>query len=144
MTDAPRATRLQWIRPFTTRVFNRFTRRFVHHLPGFALIGYRGRKSGKLYQTPMNVFERDGAYVFALTYGPDVQWVQNVLAAGEAELRTRGRTVHLRNPELFADPTRHLMPLPVRLFLGVMRVDYFLRMTPDACGVGSATEVGAR
>jgi hypothetical protein len=76
----------------------------------------------------MNLFRRGNAYVFALTYGADVQWVKNVLASGELEARTMGRTVHLTDPQLFEDPTRHLMPLPVRFFLGLMRVTEFLRM----------------
>ena len=76
----------------------------------------------------MNVFRDGEAYVFALTYGSDVQWVKNVLAAGVADLEIRNRVIHLTDPELFADPTRHLMPLPVRLILGLMRVSEFLRM----------------
>jgi deazaflavin-dependent oxidoreductase (nitroreductase family) len=132
MAESSRTTRLQVIRPFTTHVFDRFSRHFAHRLPGFAIIAYRGRKTGKAYRTPMNVFKRDDSYIFALTYGPDVQWVKNVLAAGKADLHVRGRHVHLTNPELFADPKRRLMPLPVRFFLGLMRVSTFLRMTIDA------------
>jgi deazaflavin-dependent oxidoreductase (nitroreductase family) len=134
MAEVHRTTRMQRIRPFTTHVFNRFSRHFAHRLPGFAIIGYRGRKSGKVYRTPMNVFKRGDAYIFALTYGPDVQWVKNVLAAGEADLHVRGRHVHLRDPELFVDPGRHLVPRPVRFFLGLMRVDMFMRMTADRPG----------
>ncbi len=66
--------------------------------------------------------------MFALTYGSDVQWVKNVLAAGGCELRTRGREVRLIDPELFVDPTRHLMPLPVRAILRLNHVSEFLRM----------------
>jgi len=117
------------MRPFTTHVFNRFSRPLAGRLPGFGIIRYRGRKSGATYRTPMNVFKRGDAYVFALTYGPDVQWVKNVLAAGEADLEVRGRTVHLVDPELFEDTTRRLLPPPVRFFLGVMRVSWFLRMS---------------
>ena len=129
MADAARTTRLQVIRPFTTKVFNRFSRRFVHRLPGFAIIGYRGRKSGKSYRTPMNAFRHGDTYVFALTYGPEVQWVKNVLAAGEADLQVGSRHIPLSRPELFADPTRRLTPQPIRFFLGVMRVHWFLRMS---------------
>lgn len=125
-----RRTRFRFLRPFTTHVFNRLTRHFVHWLPGFAVIRYRGRKSGRTYRTPMNVFRDGDAYVFALTYGSDVQWVQNVLAAGEADLQVRSRSIHLVDPELFVDQTRHLMPLPVRVFLGFARVSEFLRMRP--------------
>lgn len=120
--------------PFTIHVFNRFSRKFVHWLPNFAIIGYRGRKSGKWYRTPMNVFRDGESYLFALTYGSDVQWVQNVLAAGEADLQIRNKTIHLVDPELFADPTRHLMPLPVRIVLGFARVSEFLRMRPASAG----------
>jgi deazaflavin-dependent oxidoreductase (nitroreductase family) len=126
-TPAPRTL---FLRPFTTHVFNRLTRRFVHRLPGFAIISYCGRKSGRLYRTPMNVFRDGDDYIFALTYGSDVQWVKNVLADGSAELQIGGRTVALTDPELFTDPQRKLMPLPVRLFLGFMRVSDFLRMRP--------------
>jgi deazaflavin-dependent oxidoreductase (nitroreductase family) len=127
LTAAPRPRTL-FLLPFTTHILNRFTRRFVHRLPGFAIISYRGRTSGRVYHTPMNVFHRKGTYVFALTYGSGVQWVRNVLAAGEADVRIGSRTIHLTDPELFVDPARRLMPLPVRLILGLMRVSEFLRM----------------
>jgi len=78
----------------------------------------------------MNVFRDGDDYVFALTYGSDVQWVKNVLASGGADLEIGKRTVRLVEPELFVDPTRHLMPLPVRVFLGLARVTEFLRMRP--------------
>jgi deazaflavin-dependent oxidoreductase (nitroreductase family) len=132
---APR-TRLQSLRPFTTNVFNRVSRLFAGWLPGFGLLLYRGRKSGREYRTPMNVFRHGEEYVFALTYGADVQWVKNIMAAGECQLVTRGRTLRLIAPRLFRDPGRSLMPPGVRQLLGVMRVTEFLRMrispTPSA------------
>jgi deazaflavin-dependent oxidoreductase (nitroreductase family) len=122
--------RTRFIRPFTTHILNPFTRLFVHRLPGFAIISHRGRKSGQTYRTPMNVFRDGDAYLFALTYGSDVQWVKNVMAAGEADLRIGDKTIHLTDPELFVDPKRRLMPQPVRAMLGVIRVSEFLRMRP--------------
>ena len=122
--------RTRFIRPFTTHVLNRFTRLFVHRLPGFAIISHRGRKSGRIHRTPMNVFRDGDDYLFALTYSSNVQWVKNVLAAGEAELRIGDRTIHLAAPQVFVDPKRRLMPLPVRFMLGVMNVTEFLRMRP--------------
>jgi hypothetical protein len=78
----------------------------------------------------MNVFRRDGDYVFALTYGPGVQWVKNVLAAGTAHLEQRGRTITLRDPRRITDPKARLVPLLIRPFLRFMRVSEFLRMSP--------------
>jgi deazaflavin-dependent oxidoreductase (nitroreductase family) len=127
---APR-TRLQFLRPFTTTVFNRFSRLFAGWLPGFGILRYRGRKTDKEYRTPMNVFRRGDECIFALTYGSDVQWVKNIVASGETWLRTVGRDIHLVEPELFTDPQRRLMPIPVRQFLGLMRVSEFMRMRID-------------
>ena len=122
-------TRIQRLRPFA-QLFNPLMRPFARYLPGFAVIGYQGRRSGRSYSTPINVFRRDGDYIFALTYGPDVQWVKNVLAAGTARLEQRGRTVTLRDPRRITDAKASLVPPVVRVFLRFMRVREFLRMSP--------------
>jgi deazaflavin-dependent oxidoreductase (nitroreductase family) len=54
-----------------------------------------GGRTGQRYETPVNVFPTDDGYVFALTYGPNTDWVRNVLAAGSCELRKRGQTIRL-------------------------------------------------
>lgn len=116
----------------TTRVVNPITRLVAGRLPGFAILHQRGRSSGRTYDTPMNVFRADDAYLFALTYGSHVDWVRNVLAAGGCEMTTRGRRMRLVDPELIVDPDRGLVPQPVRLFLGLLRVTEFLRMRAAA------------
>ena len=128
MTPKPPRPPLAVIRPFTIHVFNPFSRLFVRWLPGFGILGYRGRRSGKAYRTPMNAFRHGNVWVFALTYGSDVQWVKNVLAAGEATLEVRRQKIRLVEPELFVDPRRRLMPIGIRQILGLMRVSEFLRM----------------
>jgi len=125
-------TALRFLRPYTTRFFNPVSRRFAGHLPGFAILVYVGRRSGRTYRTPINVFREGDDYVFALTYGSDVQWVKNVVAAGGCELETMGRNVRLIDPRLFVDPKQRLMPPPVRIFLRLMRVTEFLSMRPAA------------
>jgi len=78
---------------FNKRVTNRVTTRFAGWMPGFAILTDVGRRSGQTYRTPVNVL-RDGVrYVFALTYGSDVDWVRNVLAARGCEIRTRSRSI---------------------------------------------------
>ena len=121
-------TRMSRLRPLTTRLFNPLARRFAGRLPWFGILTYRGRTSGRTYRTPLNVFRRGDTYVFALTYGAGTQWVKNIVAAGTCMLRTRGRDVRLVEPELFRDPTRRLMPPPVRVILGLNDVSEFLRM----------------
>lgn len=123
---------MTWIRPFTQRVVNPFTRRFAGRLPGFGILTHVGRRSGRAYRTPLNVFLVDGTWVVALTYGSEVDWVRNVLAAGGATLRTRGRTIRLADPVVVRDPQRRGMPLPVRLGLRLLGAEEFLRLTPVA------------
>jgi deazaflavin-dependent oxidoreductase (nitroreductase family) len=139
VTDRPPRPPLAVIRPFTTHVFNPISRRFARWLPGFAILRYRGRASGKTYRTPLNVFRSGGDWIFALTYSSDVQWVKNVMASGEAVLEIRRSEIRLESPELFVDRDRRLMPQPVRFFLGLLGVSEFLRMHPAADGAQPAT-----
>jgi deazaflavin-dependent oxidoreductase (nitroreductase family) len=119
---------MRFLRPYTTRFFNPLSRRVAGWLPGFGILTYRGRTSGTTYRTPINVFRRGDRYLFALTYGSDVNWVKNVLAAGGCDLRSVGRDIHLVEPELFVDAKASVMPIPVRWFLRLLRMTEFLRM----------------
>lgn len=132
MTDpyAAPASRLVFIKSFTSRVFNPIVRPFIHWLPGFAIVSHTGRRSGRTYRTPMAVFRDGDDYLFALTYGPNVDWVSNVTAAGEAELHVRGSRRRVVAPELFVDTGAQLVPRPVGLVLRLLRVTVFLRMRP--------------
>jgi deazaflavin-dependent oxidoreductase (nitroreductase family) len=128
MTAAPPRTR--FLRPFTTRVINPVTRLFAGRVPGFAILTHVGRTSGKTYRTPINVFRRGDHYLFALTYGSDVHWVKNIMAAGGCGMRIQGRDVRLVGPELLIDPELRLMPLLLRIVGKMNRVTEFLRMRP--------------
>jgi deazaflavin-dependent oxidoreductase (nitroreductase family) len=113
---------------FNKRVTNHLTSPFAGHLPGFAVVKHRGRTSGRPYRTPVNAFRRGDHYVFVMTYGPDVDWVRNVEAAGACDIETRGRVVHLVEPRRFTDPTHHEVPGPVRIILRLIDVDEFMLM----------------
>ena len=111
---------------------NRVTRRVAPRLPGFGVVVHRGRRSGRRYETPVNVFPATGGYLLALTYGPDADWVKNVLAAGGCELRTRGRAIRVTAPRLFHDEARRdIRPLE-RQVLRVIGVADFLSVKTAA------------
>lgn len=46
------------------------------------LVRHVGRRSGKPYETVIMVWPLRASFVIALTYGPKVDWYQNLLAAG--------------------------------------------------------------
>jgi deazaflavin-dependent oxidoreductase (nitroreductase family) len=105
---------------------NRITRHFTPWMPGFGLVVHRGRRSGREYQTPVNVFPADDGFIIALTYGADTDWVKNVQAAGGCELRTRGRVLRVGSPRVYHDEARHgIRPLE-REMLRLLGVTDFL------------------
>lgn len=76
-----------------------------------SVIRHTGRRSGKQYSTPI-VADRVGDYFIApLPYGTGVDWVRNVLTAGQADIVSKGLTYHLVSPELI-DSTQALPELP--------------------------------
>jgi deazaflavin-dependent oxidoreductase (nitroreductase family) len=111
---------------FNRVVTNPIVRQVAGHLPGLAIVTHVGRRSGRTYRTPVNIFHPDDRYVFALTYGADSQWVRNVLAAGGCEVQTRGRWIRLVEPQVVHDPGRALVPPAVRPILGAVNVDDFM------------------
>ena len=105
------------------------TRRLARKLPAFGVLTYRGRKTGRTYETPINVFRRGDTYLFFLTYGSDPQWVKNVIPAGSCSLETSGKVVPLIEPELITDPELRPAPQLVRFVeRRVAGVTQYLRM----------------
>ena len=113
---------------FNKKVTNHVTTPFAGHLPGFAVVTHLGRRSGQSYRTPVNVFRRGDDYVFALTYGADVDWIKNVEAAGACDIECRGRTIHLVEPQRFRDPTGRDVPGAVRAILRLIDANEFMVM----------------
>jgi F420H(2)-dependent quinone reductase len=79
--------RKRWVAAFNLAVTNRITSRFAARLGGFGILTHVGRKSGRVYRTPVNVFREPEGFLIALTYGRESEWVRNVVAAGAASLK---------------------------------------------------------
>src|SRR5436190_18804537 len=98
--------RKRWLAKINIAFTNRITGLFAGWLPGFGILTHVGRKSGKVYRTPINVFRASNGFINALTYSSESEWVKNVLAAGGCELKTRGKKYQLSAPNVVHDPTR--------------------------------------
>jgi deazaflavin-dependent oxidoreductase (nitroreductase family) len=96
-------------------------------LPGFGVVIHRGRRSGRQYRTPVNVFRTPDGYVVALTYGVG-DWARNVLAADGCDLETRRRVIRLVDPRLVRDPSRAAAPAPIRPVLAMLGVTEFVHL----------------
>ena len=92
----------QWLARFNRHVTNPIQRMWAGWAPAFGILEHVGRKSGKPYRTPLNVFSTDDGVAILLTYGPDRDWLKNITAAGGARMLRHGRTIELTDP--------HVMP----------------------------------
>jgi deazaflavin-dependent oxidoreductase (nitroreductase family) len=122
-------TRMWRFRHIATRFVDPVLRPIAGWLPAFGIVTHVGRTTGRVYRTPVNVFRRGDACLFFLTYGSDVQWVKNIVAAGTCSLRTGGKDIDLTDPEVITDPELRPAP-PVARFIErrVAGVTEYLRM----------------
>jgi deazaflavin-dependent oxidoreductase (nitroreductase family) len=120
--------RKRWLAKINIAFTNRITRLFAGWLPGFGILTHVGRKSGKVYRTPINVFRASNGFIIALTYSSQSEWVKNVLAADRCELKTRGKKYQLSTPNVVRDPTRRRFPIPVRLVLRIVGADEYMEL----------------
>ncbi len=65
-----------------------------------AVIRHRGRVSGQAYETPVGAVAIDDGFVIGLVYGPDTNWLRNVLASGSATIVHDGATYAVDHPEV--------------------------------------------
>jgi deazaflavin-dependent oxidoreductase (nitroreductase family) len=117
---------------FTTHVVNPLLKglhRLGISVQGSQTLAVRGRKSGEMRTNPVNPFELDGK-TYLLAPRGNTQWVRNMRAAGQGELR-RGRKVrHFRATEV---PDSEKLPL-MRLYMDKWswEVKGFLGIDADA------------
>lgn len=108
------------LRQFNKRFLNPLMRRLaVTPRSHFAIIRHIGRRSGKPYETPVIAMRYEDGFVFALTYGPEVDWYRNVLAAGRCTLFWRAQEYVLEQPELL-HPELALEAFP-KILRGILR-----------------------
>jgi deazaflavin-dependent oxidoreductase (nitroreductase family) len=120
--------RQRWLAKINIAFTNRITSLFAGWLPGFGIVTHVGRKSGKVYRTPVNVFRASNGFIIALTYSSQSEWVKNVLAASGCELRTHGKKYQLSAPNVVRDPTRRRFPFPVRFVLRIVGADEYMEL----------------
>lgn len=113
--------------PFNRDVSNRLLGPLARRMRPFATITHTGRLTGKSYETLVLAFERDGTVAVSLTYGLDVDWVKNLLAAGGGGMQLGGEDMKLTNTRLVGDDEgAGFMPAPVRQALRWLNVHQYL------------------
>lgn len=130
MGDDGRMPLPRWVARSNKHVLNPLMLRVATGVGPMAVVRHVGRRSNLDRRTPVFAFAyRDGAsvrVVLALTYGPDVDWVRNVDAAGSFVLERRGEEYVVDDVRrVTGEDGARLVPAPVRVALRFLGVDEF-------------------
>jgi len=129
----PVRRRFLWL---LTNTLNRWTTRVARSGRGpFSLVRHVGRKTGNRYETPIIVAAVPHGFVAELTYGEDVSWYRNVVAAGRCDLLVRGAVHHVVAIEPYpVEAGRRAFVFPARLLLRALRRRKFRLLRTAASG----------
>lgn len=109
---------------------NPLTRRLARTSFGpFAIVRHVGRRSGKQYETPIIARPLVNGFVIELTYGYDVDWHKNVVAAGHCTVVWHGREYAIDKIEpLDTETGRAAFSPSQQLILRLLRREHFEKM----------------
>lgn len=89
------------VRAFNKHVLNPAMLHFAGRKHFYAgVVRHIGRRSGRRYATPVVVDQVTDGVILPLPYGTGVDWVKNVLDAGEATVTVGGQTYDVIQPEI--------------------------------------------
>lgn len=102
-SPAPRRRKTS-VRGGLTRLFNRIVLAFAgtRLMPLYGVLEHRGRRSGRLFRTPVVVRPIPDGFIVPMPWGETTDWYRNVRAAGQASVRWKNRTYQLDRPEVLA------------------------------------------
>src|SRR6476661_1800511 len=102
-----------------------------------ALVKHRGRTSGKEYRTPVLLKQIRGGFVLALTYGDNVDWYRNVVAAGGGTVRWHGKDYRVGAPvPIDREAGIRAFPPPLRVILRLNHTEHFIKVKTEADAEG--------
>jgi deazaflavin-dependent oxidoreductase (nitroreductase family) len=91
---------LRFVKRLNKYVENPLQLRFSGRSGLVATVHHVGRRSEKRYATPVMAYRSDDGVVIPLPYGTDVDWLRNVLSAGQAVVDLDGRSLGCGAPDV--------------------------------------------
>jgi deazaflavin-dependent oxidoreductase (nitroreductase family) len=119
---------------FNRVVTNPIQGQYAWLLPPWVVVCHRGRRTGRLYRTPVNAYRRGSTLAIVVLYGAKSDWVRNVLAGGGQVVRA-GRTYDLLEPRL-VDPRVEPVPRGARALGRFTHTVMLARLGPARPGFG--------
>jgi deazaflavin-dependent oxidoreductase (nitroreductase family) len=100
-------------------------------LPLYGVIEHRGRRSGKVFHTPVVVRPTSDGFIVPMPWGEGTDWFRNVRKAGECVIRWKGRDYNLAQPEVLDAASAAVTPAfsrPQRAMLSRLGINQALRL----------------
>lgn len=121
------------VRAFNKRILNPAMMKLAGWKGWYAaIIRYEGRSSGKEYETPVVAEPTPEEFLIPLPYGEHVDWLRNVLAAGECEIENKGVNYPATEPEVVGrEEAAPFFPSRTRRQLGLYGVEKYLKVKRD-------------
>jgi deazaflavin-dependent oxidoreductase (nitroreductase family) len=95
----PRARRaVRFVAAFVNPIVLRVAGR--RWMPVVGILRHRGRRSGRMYATPIGMRPLGDSFVIPRTFSDNAAWYLNIKAAGGATVKYLGRTYELDDPEV--------------------------------------------
>ena len=99
--------------------------------PIFAVVQHRGRTTGRRYATPVAARRVPGGFVISLSFGSQVDWYRNLVAARDGTIVWRGSAYRIAAPERIDAAVARASFHPVqRAALRLTGIDGFV-LAPD-------------
>ncbi len=99
----------------------------------FAVVRTVGRRSGKTFETTIIVEQVTDGFVIELTYGPEVNWYQNLVAANGGEIIRGDKSWRVLGPvPISTAEGRAAFAGPRAFVLAVLRRTHFAKLPLDA------------
>lgn len=118
-----------------TRALNPTIRRLAGRraVPLIGLVYHRGRRSGRMYKSPVLMASTGDLVLIPLTFGSTSDWYRNVLVAGGCRVKSRGVEYITNDPQVIddvtsADAVRTALAPFVRTLLRAFGIHQFLRL----------------
>jgi len=120
------------VNPLVLRIAGR------RHVPVVGIVRHRGRKTGRLYATPLGIRPAAaGGFVMPLTFGEAAGWYRNIVATGWCVVTWRGEDHTVANP-VIVDRGAALPAFPryEQLALRAIGINQFVWLRPQDHSAG--------
>ena len=110
-----------------TRRLNPLAEPLMRRLPPFAVLHHRGRRTGRVYDTPVQAYRTPDGFVVGLAYDHNAPYVLNLLAADGGEMTRAGRRYRITWPGRVGPEVLESLPIWASLQMRLVGIDDFLR-----------------